>query len=84
LTIGENDDMASSPLVTSDIQSDRYPLVRPLYQYLNGQPNAKTGKFIQFILSREGQQIVAKSGYYPISPAFQVLNNQRVQMAMKD
>lgn len=81
LQISASDGSVSSPVYSSDIQSEKYPLIRPLYQYLNGQPNGKTSDFIQFILSREGQQIVAKSGYYPISPSYQVMNNQRVQLA---
>ena len=47
-----------------------YPLARFLYVYVNkapGKPMDKlTGEFVRFMLSKEGQQIVVKDGYYPL------------------
>jgi phosphate transport system substrate-binding protein len=48
-----------------------YPLARFLYVYLNKQPNNKidplVSEFVKFIFSKEGQTVVVKDGFYPIS-----------------
>lgn len=50
-----------------------YPLARFLYIYINvkpGQPMDKlTAEFLKYALSKEGQQVVVKDGYYPIPAA---------------
>jgi phosphate transport system substrate-binding protein len=47
-----------------------YPLARFLYVYVNKAPNKAmdtlTQEFIRFVLSKEGQEIVVKDGYYPL------------------
>ena len=47
-----------------------YPLARFLYVYINKKPNEPldklTQEFLKFVLSREGQEIVVKDGYYPL------------------
>ncbi|MBS0661138.1 MAG: phosphate ABC transporter substrate-binding protein [Verrucomicrobia bacterium] len=47
-----------------------YPLARFLYIYVNvkpGQPMDKlTSEFLKYALSKEGQQVVVKDGYFPI------------------
>ncbi len=56
-----------------DVVSGRYPLSRFLYLYLNrapGQPlDPLVREFAKFILSKEGQEIVVKDGYLPLSAA---------------
>ncbi len=37
--------------------------------YTNGQPAGVTAKFIRFILSPAGQDLVAKAGYVPLDGA---------------
>jgi len=53
--------------------SGDYPLARFLYVYVNkkpGQPMDKlTHEFLKFVLSREGQEIVVKDGYFPLPKA---------------
>ncbi|MDR2981589.1 MAG: phosphate ABC transporter substrate-binding protein [Puniceicoccales bacterium] len=48
-----------------------YPLGRFLYVYVNrapGKPADKlTEEFLKFVLSKEGQEIVVKDGYYPLN-----------------
>lgn len=50
--------------------SGDYPMARFLLIYVNkkpGQPLDKlTEQFLRFVLSKEGQQVVVKDGYYPL------------------
>lgn len=52
-------------------QDRTYPLARSIYIYLNrppGQPlEAKIAEFLRYVLSRDGQQLVAKTGYLPLT-----------------
>lgn len=47
-----------------------YPLARFLYVYVNKKPNTPlddlTEEFLRFVLSRQGQEIVVKDGFYPL------------------
>ena len=55
----------------NNVASGEYPLSRFLYVYVNKEPNKAldplTAEFLKFVLSKEGQQIVVKDGYYPMS-----------------
>lgn len=50
-----------------------YPLARFLYIYVNKAPGKPldplTKEFVKMILSKEGQQVVVKGGYFPIAKA---------------
>ncbi len=50
-----------------------YPLARFLYIYFNKKPNQSLDplmtEFIKFVFSKEGQQLVIKDGFYPVSKA---------------
>jgi len=54
-----------------DVRSGRYPLNRFLFLYINRAPGKPldplTREFVKFILSREGQEVVVKDGYLPLS-----------------
>ncbi|CCN83247.1 Phosphate ABC transporter, periplasmic phosphate-binding protein, PstS [Vibrio nigripulchritudo SFn27] len=56
----------------SNILSGVYPLSRFLYVYVNKHPTKPLSpleaEFIRFIFSEEGQALVSKDGYVPISP----------------
>jgi phosphate transport system substrate-binding protein len=43
--------------------SKKYPLARSLYMYTNGAPAGDVKKFVDFVLSKEGQKIVAEEGF---------------------
>jgi phosphate transport system substrate-binding protein len=47
-----------------------YPLARYLYVYVNKAPSKEmdklTSEFITFVLSKQGQEITIKDGYYPL------------------
>ena len=50
-----------------------YPLWRHLYLYVNKAPNKPLDplvkEFLKFVYSREGQQVVVKDGFFPLSAA---------------
>ena len=48
------------------VRSGEYPIARPLYFYLNGEPKGKVKEFVDFCLSAEGQTIVTDTGYVAI------------------
>lgn len=54
------------------VLSGKYPLSRFLYLYINRQPGKELDplvrEFLTYVLSREGQEVVVKDGYLPISP----------------
>ena len=53
-----------------DVKSGKYPLNRFLYIYINKAPGKPldpvTREFVKLIVSKEGQEVVVKDGYYPI------------------
>ncbi|ARV28155.1 phosphate binding family protein [Vibrio anguillarum] len=57
-----------------NILSGAYPLSRYLYVYVNKHPNQDLQpmqrEFIRFIFSKQGQAIVGKDGYVPVSAEF--------------
>ena len=69
LDIGSKNGKVYSPSQENCIKG-LYPLSRFLYIYVNKTPgkslNPLTREFLRFILSRQGQEVVAKEGYYPI------------------
>ncbi len=65
---------AVSPLDPENVKSGLYPISRPLYQYTNGVPAGRALEFIQFELSDEGQKIVVKEGYYPVTSEYMEAN----------
>jgi len=50
-----------------NVAAGHYPLARPLRMYTLGQPEGAEKEYIEWILSPEGQEIVAKSGYIPVA-----------------
>ncbi len=52
--------------IIENVVSGKYPISRPLFLYTNGQPEGLVKKFIDFVLSNEGQEIVLKTDFVPI------------------
>lgn len=56
----------------ANVTSGKYPLSRFLYLYVNKAPGKPLDplvkEFISLILSKEGQEVVVKDGYLPLSP----------------
>ena len=44
-----------------------YPVIRPLYFYMDKKAEAKSKPFVDFIMSAEGQKIVHEVGYVPVN-----------------
>lgn len=60
---------AGSPAVTPDlahVQDGTYPLARPLFFYVRNKPAGEIKGFVDWVLSKEGQEIVSKVGYFPV------------------
>jgi phosphate transport system substrate-binding protein len=55
------------PASLDNVKTKTYPVSRDLYVITNGQPTGLTGDFITYILSPEGQKIVADEGYVTLS-----------------
>jgi len=51
----------------SNIISDKYPISRPLYIYTKSQPEGKIKDFIDFALSKRGQEIVKETDFVPVN-----------------
>ena len=47
--------------------SGKYPFSRELYMYTNGEPQGEVARFIAFLKGEEGQKIVAKEGFVPVT-----------------
>jgi phosphate transport system substrate-binding protein len=69
LPLGEKEGEFVEP-TQDNAMSGTYPLARFLLIYVNkkpGQPiDTLTGEFIRFVLSKNGQEIVVKDGYFPL------------------
>ena len=48
------------------IAKNQYPITRYLYIYLRNRPTGEVKKFIDWMLSAEGQKIVTEVGYFPV------------------
>ncbi len=60
---------ANTPAIlpTSEtIAKNQYPITRYLYLYMRNKPTGETKKFIDWILSPDGQKIIIEVGYFPV------------------
>jgi phosphate transport system substrate-binding protein len=68
------------------VKDGSYPLARPLYLYIHKNPKEKlepvVAEFLNFINSRQGQEAVARSNFYPLS-GMQIAKN-REQLGQSD
>jgi len=49
--------------------SKEYPFSRELYMYTNGEARGDVAKYLDFVKSAEGQKIVVKEGFVPLTVA---------------
>ncbi|MBW6486965.1 MAG: phosphate ABC transporter substrate-binding protein [Syntrophobacterales bacterium] len=52
---------------TKTALSKEYPVARDLYMYTKGKPQRETAAYINFVLSPDGQKLVQKAGFVPLS-----------------
>ncbi|MGB7294965.1 MAG: PstS family phosphate ABC transporter substrate-binding protein [Candidatus Aminicenantales bacterium] len=68
-----------SPLDKAAVDSGDYPVARALYQTTNGKPSAAIADFIRFEISAEGQKIVEREGFFPISAKHKEQNEMNLR-----
>jgi phosphate transport system substrate-binding protein len=82
LALSGRDGVLGQP-VTADMASGRYPLQRYLYFYVNrpagGPLDPLAREFISFVLSREGQELVAKDHYLPLPAAIAAAERAKLE-----
>ena len=65
-----------------NVASGKYPLSRFLYIYINKAPGKPVDplvrEFAKYIFSKEGQEVVVKDGYYPVST--QIVDAERAKL----
>jgi phosphate transport system substrate-binding protein len=63
----KKDDNSPSYIPTAEtIKNNEYPVTRYLFMYLRNKPSGETKKYIDWILSSEGQKLVVDMGYFPV------------------
>lgn len=71
VAISEEDGGEAIPAESEFVISGDYPLSRYLYIYVNKRPDSPLPpleqEFLKLVLSRDGQEIVSKDGYIPVS-----------------
>ena len=67
LKVGPAEGSGAVEPTVANVQSDAYPISRPLYCYTNGEPTGELGEYMQWIKGPGGQAIVAELGYVPVS-----------------
>ncbi|MCK5450300.1 MAG: phosphate ABC transporter substrate-binding protein [Candidatus Omnitrophica bacterium] len=68
----------ASPLNSQDVKSGKYPIARPLNQYVNGTFSADVKDFLLFEVSPEGQRIVEEEGFFAIPKEYVDFNKKSV------
>ena len=79
LTLSKDGANFYSPLDKEAVDSGKYPLARPLFQYTNGKAKGDAKTFIQYELSPDGQKVVSDQGFYPLTQGYQDRNNANLQ-----
>ena len=68
--LAEKDGDKCHEVTADEAYAGRYPLARFLYVYVNRGPGKPldplTREFIKLVLSKDGQEVVVKDGYFPI------------------
>jgi len=82
VALAEKDGGAFSDGSYADVVSGKYPLNRFLYIYVNKAPGKPSDpivrEFLKLILSKEGQEVVLKDGYLPLTP--QIVGEERAKL----
>lgn len=68
LKIVTTDNAAGFEPTVDNVLKSLYPLSRSLFMCTAGAPDGETKNYIDWILSSDGQKIVADAGYVPVGP----------------
>lgn len=85
LPLAESGTSFVAPTAENSLTGD-YPLARFLYIYVNKAPGKSldplTQEFVRMILSKEGQKVVVKGGYFPIANTVTHEDLQKISAVM--
>jgi len=63
----KKDENSTAYLPTAEnVAKNLYPVTRYLYMYMRNRPTGDLKKFVDWILSAEGQKVVTGVGYFPV------------------
>ena len=84
LAVAPRDGTAPVQPTRSSVAARTYPLTRSIYIYIDRSPeesvNPKVKEFLTYVLSREGQDAVARSGdYLPLTPELALEQLQKLK-----
>jgi len=65
LTISVNGEPV--PITKDNISSGKYPYVQSMYFYTVGEPKGNVQKFIKFLESEQGREIIADAGFFTLN-----------------
>lgn len=66
VAVGKSKDGPFIEPTIENVKTDVYPISRPLYMCTNGDPKGSVKDFIDFVHSKEGQEIVKRLDFVPI------------------
>ena len=64
--VKKDDNSPAYKATAETIKNNEYPITRYLYMYLANRPTGEIKKYIDWILSAEGQKMVVEVGYFPV------------------
>ena len=64
--VKKDDKSVAYPPTPETIKNGSYPISRYLYMYMTNRPTGEVKKYIDWILSTEGQKLVVELGYFPV------------------
>jgi len=66
LAIAKDEKSEYETPTVENVINGKYPISRPLFLYTNGVPQGLVKKFVDFTLSKEGQEIVVNTDFVPV------------------
>lgn len=67
LSIAKDEKSEYETPTIENVINGKYPISRPLFLYTNGIPAGLVKKFVDFVLSKEGQDIVLVTDFVPVN-----------------
>ena len=64
--VKKDDKSLAYPPTPETIKAGTYPITRYLYMYMTNRPTGEIKKYVDWILSAEGQKYVVQVGYFPV------------------